>query len=494
MKKTVDQLTQEDWDKIGQLAEVHIRPCRQAKVILVCPKTTIGPQELAMIQSLYSRDPSSILSHLLEVAEKGAEKFMAQFYVGYGHKSIGDCGNILIAFEGVSMLAAKAIQDSQLYNGQEASTRYMDFSENEFLVSVGARLIGTREIQESWREFYSRNSPIVFEYLKQTHPYSDYAQHCETDEARKKDIALWEKTLKARTFDIMRGFLPAGAATFLSWWTSISHAGDHLSWLRCHALQEVREIAQVTEELLKEVYPSSFNRTVYPEREEYKKKWYQKYYLEELKSDQDNFFNLHVHDYVAVSKRGGNSPFEGGYREFLLNRPQGQELPWQIGEACSVSWNELLDFGSFRDLQRHRAVIQRQGLVTDKFGIHEWYLNSLPESVADEANLLLTSQIEKINNLDLNKFDKQYLLPMGMKIPTKVFGSLSKFMYLIELRGQATVHPTLHENIIKLAKVLRFELAKIAYCRLDEISMYINENVGELNLKRGTQDIVKKEA
>lgn len=477
-KKTVNQLTEQDWQKINELADVHIKQYGNARVILVCPKTTIGPQELAMIQSLYSRDPDSILCHLLEVAEKGAEKFMAQFYVGYGHKSIGDCGNILLAFEGVSMLAAKAIQDSQLYNGQEASTRYMDFSENEFLlpnIQNSNAISRAKKIQENWREFYSRNSPIVFEYLKQVYPYKNYPDEKES---------VWEKTIKARTFDIMRGFLPAGASTFLSWWTSISHASDHLSWLRCHVLQEVCELAQVTENLLKEVYPSSFDRQVYPEREEYKKKWFkEQYYLENVK-DSNEFLKFGTLEYTEIST--------DTYKDFLVNRPKGQDIPFQIGEAISLIWTDLLDFGSFRDLQRHRAVIQRQGLLSDKFGMHQWYLDSLPTEVAEEAKKLISSQIQEINKLAaLNKTEKQYLLPMGMKMLTRVSGSLSKFMYLIELRAQSTVHPTLHANVVKLADDLLSELSKILP---DEPPMYINRNVGELNLKRGTQDIVKKES
>lgn len=483
MKKTVDQLTPENWAKIFEFADVDIKETSQgAKVIIVRPKTSIGPQELAMIQSLYSRDPNSILCHLLDVAEKGADKFMASFYVNYGHKSIGDCGNILLAFEGVSMLAAKAIQDSQLYNGQEASTRYMDFSNNPFLLPSGINSIDVLQIQENWREFYSQNSPIVFEHLKTVYPYSDYAQICDTDEAKKKDIALWEKTVKARTFDVMRGFLPAGASTFLSWWTSISHASDHLSWLRCHILQEVRELAEVTEVLLKEVYPASFNREVYPEREEYKKKWFkEQYYLENVK-DSNEFLKFGTLEYLEISTNT--------YKDFLVNRPKGQDIPFQVGEAISLIWTDLLDFGSFRDLQRHRAVIQRQGLLTNEFGIHQWYLDNLPEQVAKEAVLLVENQIEMINKLNLNKFDKQYLLPMGMKMLTRVSGSLSKFMYLIELRAQSTVHPTLHANVVKLADDLLSRLSKILP---DEPPMYINKNVGELNLKRGTQDIVKKE-
>jgi hypothetical protein len=177
-------------------------------VYLIVPRTSIGPEELAMIQALYSRSPASMLVHLQEVSEKGAEKFMEQYYVGYGHKSIGDCGHVLIAFEGVSMLVAKAIQDSQLYSGQEASTRYMDFSENPFLVPTGHALNQKqKEIQENWREFYSQNSPLVFEHLKKVYPYEQYASE--------NSEAVWEKTLKASA--------PRGESHFSIVGTKVAH-------------------------------------------------------------------------------------------------------------------------------------------------------------------------------------------------------------------------------------------------------------------------------
>jgi hypothetical protein len=92
-----------------------------------------SPEPLAMLQALYSRDPRSVLDHIDRVHKVGAEKFMGSFYVGYGHKSIGDCGTTTIFIEQVSMLCAKAFQDWPLYNGQEASTRYLDMSKQEVL-------------------------------------------------------------------------------------------------------------------------------------------------------------------------------------------------------------------------------------------------------------------------------------------------------------------------------------------------------------------------
>nr|MDP9127602.1 thymidylate synthase [Pseudomonadota bacterium] len=50
------------------------------------------PEDLAMLQALYSRSPASVLSHLEKLKQTGSGKFMDNYYVGYGHASIGDCG------------------------------------------------------------------------------------------------------------------------------------------------------------------------------------------------------------------------------------------------------------------------------------------------------------------------------------------------------------------------------------------------------------------
>lgn len=174
-----------------------------------------------------------------------------------------------------------------------------------------------------------------------------------------------------------------------------------------------------------------------------------------------------------------------------MERPEKTDLPWQVGEAINVVWTDLIDFGSYRDQQRHRAVIQRMGLITPQFGMHEWYMKNLPPSILEEANQLVVDQVRDIEMLHLNKYEQQYLLPMGMKVPTRVQGSLAKLVYLIELRCQNTVHPTLHANVFKLAQILRVKLSDIFACGPEKIPFYINENVGEISLKRGTQDIIK---
>src|SRR3989339_1067927 len=87
-----------------------------------------NPEDTAMMQALYSRSPQSVIEHVKKVKQTGSGKFMERFYIGYGHASIGDCGSTTIFIECVSELVAKAIQDNQMYSGQQTSSRYVDLS------------------------------------------------------------------------------------------------------------------------------------------------------------------------------------------------------------------------------------------------------------------------------------------------------------------------------------------------------------------------------
>ncbi|MDP2594212.1 MAG: hypothetical protein Q8P36_02645, partial [bacterium] len=118
-------------------------------VLVLNTGAVITPEAEAMLQALHSRSVGGIREHLKTLAEKGPEKFMQSFYVGYGHKSIGDCGTGTIFIEGVSMLVAKAIQDWLLYSGQEASTRYIDFSTQKFIDPIGSP--ESAGLLEAWR-------------------------------------------------------------------------------------------------------------------------------------------------------------------------------------------------------------------------------------------------------------------------------------------------------------------------------------------------------
>ena len=427
----------------------------------------INGEAEAMLQALHSRSVGGIRHHLQVLKEKGATNFMQQFYVGYGHKSIGDCGSATVFVEGISMLAAKAIQDWRLYSGQESSTRYVDFSQQPFLNPSGTRK--GENVLENWRHFYLKAQEPLKEYLKRKYP---------RQKNEKKEV--YEKAIAARAFDIMRAWLPAGATTNVAWRMNFRQFADELMMLRHHPLPEVRNIAEATEKALREMYPSSFSHKRYEQTEKYNEfVMTKKYYLERpIKISKNKDFSLLFN---KIERK-----LLANYKTVLKKRPPKTELPNAIAECGVIGYEFLLDFGSFRDLQRHRAVAQRMPLLSTKFGFEQWYLDELPKDLQDEGRKLLKKQSKLIKTLKVDKFERQYYLPMGYRVPCRLVGDLKALVYLVELRSTRFVHPTLVRQVLKIAKSMEKLFTK------DGLVLHLDKEPNRFDIRRGEQDIIVK--
>ncbi len=432
-------------------------------VLVLNNEAKIDAQAEAMLQALHSRSTGGIHHHLKTLKERGAENFMEQFYVGYGHKSIGDCGSATVFVEGISMLAAKAIQDWRLYSGQEASTRYVDFSEQIFLNPIGSDK--GEEIMENWRSFYLAAQKPLQEHLKEQFP-------CEDSENEK----IYNKAITARAFDITRAFLPAGASTNVAWRMNFRQFADEMMLLRHHPLAEVQDIAEKTEKALEQMYSSSFGHERFEKTEKYNKEWMQdEYYY--TNTNLENFTML-----FDCVDRG----MLATHKKQMEQRPPKTELPPTIAECGVVGYEFLLDFGSFRDLQRHRAVVQRLPLLTKTHGFEKWYLESLPDKLRKKAQNFIVEQEKKIDELETTEAVKQYYTAMGYRVPCRVIGDLKALVYLVELRSTRFVHPTLVAQMLLMIKSMKELFAN------EGLMLHQDEEPNRFDVRRGEHDIVMK--
>ncbi|HEY1037263.1 MAG TPA: FAD-dependent thymidylate synthase, partial [Candidatus Paceibacterota bacterium] len=376
----------------------------------------VHPETNAMLQALYSRSPKSVSVHLDQIKERGADKFMSTYYVEYGHKSIGDCGTTSIFAEQVSMLVAKAIQDWPLYNGQEASTRYLDMAEQDVLNPLESA--AGQEIQDEWMKFYVHALETLVPTLKERFPIK---------EGEKETV--YEKAIKARAFDIARGFLPAGATTLVAWHTNLRQANDHLKEMRNHPLQEVRDVAAAIRNELMEKYKSSFLHKSYETEEAYIAESMREFAYFDDASIKSFTYQPRL-DLVGLSK----------HQKLLESRPAKTELHNRFRQYGDIVFSFPLDFGSYRDLQRHRSAPQEMPLLTTRHGFFAWYLEQLPEGLRAEAAELLKKQEERIAALDAADEVKQYYTAMGYTITVKMSCSLPSAVYIAELRSSDTVH------------------------------------------------------
>lgn len=452
--KTIEQLNHHREDVPGG-----------GKIVVIDPGATLDAEATAMLQALHSRSTEGIDGHLQVLAERGPEKFMSTYYVQYGHKSIGDCGTAIVFIEGISMLAAKAIQDSRLYNGQESSTRYIDFAAQPFHNPIGTSEGET--ILETWRQFYLDAVTEVKAALPTRFP---------RQEAEKE--TSYEKAIAARAFDICRGFLPAGASTNLAWSTTLRQFGDRIQELRHHPLAEVRAISSALEDALIATHPNSFNteKKRYEQTEAYLDAARASYYYH----DQDSPDLTLVHDGIDYAALGT-------YQELLATRPKKTELPKWLAAYGTASFAFTLDFGSFRDIQRHRAVVQRMPLLTTDLGFHEWYLDELTEPLRDRAITLLAQQADAAEHLTDDLAIRQYYLPMGYNISNYLTGDLPALTYLLELRASSLVHPTLATRATEMANLLTEQYKSLG------LTLHLDPEPSRFNVKRGEADIIKKD-
>lgn len=420
-----------------------------------------GPQDTAMMQALYSRSALSVEEHVKKVRESGSGKFMERFYVGYGHASIADCGSTTIFLEGVSMLAAKAVEDWPLFSGQETSSRYINYSKQPIIDPVKTK--ESKAILAKWMKFYIGSQPAMEKHLMAKYPKK-------SDE----DAEVYGRAIKARMFDSLRGFLPAGITTQHSWHTNLRQAHDKLVLLRHHPLGEIREEAEKMLKALREKYPQSFSHPTVETQENYWK----------FLADRHNYYDEKKYAGDFAGRTNIKKDELQKYSAVFKKRPEKTGLPHFLAELGNISFEFLLDFGSFRDVQRHRNGVCRMPLVSGKYGFNQWYLDQLPADLRKEAEKLIKEQVAAIKKLKANKEDLQYYFAMGFNVPCKVSYGLPAAAYVIELRSGRAVHPTLRKVAHKMAD----KLVKM----LPAVKLHIDRSADDWDVRRGMQTITEK--
>ena len=196
------------------------------------------PEVQAYGLAKYSRSALSMRESLAEINEQKAEKFLNTFYFQYGHRSIADLAHIAFAIERLSILAATVVVDEPRWDGQERSTRYQDFQKSGYFVpdfgsDAAACALYRKTIDLLFAE-YRHFSNEMFVYLRDRTP--------KPPEMRQE---AYERTLRARAFDISRYLLPLAANTSLGQIVSARTLETQVSRLLSHTHVEVRRLGEL---------------------------------------------------------------------------------------------------------------------------------------------------------------------------------------------------------------------------------------------------------
>lgn len=203
------------------------------------------PEVLAYAMAKYSRSALSMKESLKELNEQKAEKFLNTFYFQYGHRSIADLAHVAMAVEKLSLLAAIALVDEQRWDGQERSTRYQDYKKASYYVpdfddDLDAVHTYRAEVDALFAA-YELVSEDVFRYLVSVTP-------------RPEDMKpeAYERTLRARAFDVSRYLLPLATNTSLGQIVNARTLENQVSRLLSDDHREIRHLGELLKNAAKD--------------------------------------------------------------------------------------------------------------------------------------------------------------------------------------------------------------------------------------------------
>ncbi|MGP8172954.1 MAG: FAD-dependent thymidylate synthase [Terracidiphilus sp.] len=197
------------------------------------------PEVLAYAMAKYSRSALSMRESLTEISAQRAEQFLSTFYFQYGHRSIADLAHIAFAIERLSLLAAILLVDEQRWDGQERSTRYQNFLKSGWYLPDFGPDPG---IAAAFAQLYTRTIDNLFAaYQRATAQVLEALRRRVPRPAALKPEA-YERTLKARAFDVARYLLPLATNTSLGQIVNARTLETQVSRLLSHPAAELRDL------------------------------------------------------------------------------------------------------------------------------------------------------------------------------------------------------------------------------------------------------------
>lgn len=408
----------------------------------------------------------------LASARERAKQFHEKWVVGYGHQSVAEHAVAHIAVEDVSIIASKIIEDNRLASYTEKSTRYVVFDPEKYYkapeLDRTPYAAGYHDAVRAMMETYAELTPLAIEEIKKRAPRQ--AGQTETG---------YNTACKAKACDVLRYVLPAATFTNIGV-TANGRALEHMiTKLLSHPLAEAqqlgaaikREAETIIPTLLKYAAENSFiaetNRqmsrlaadlmsaseafqmvqektaSASPEKSETNRATIVHYDADAEDKLVAAILYEYAHESAAtvneVARRLRREEKERVIDEYLARRGKWDE-PLRALEHITYTFDILVDYGAFRDIQRHRMATQTTQLLTDAHGfetppeIHEYGYTARFNELMEQGSAAFQSLVQEF------PYEAQYVLPLAYRKRALFTWNLRSLHHFISLRSAKQGH------------------------------------------------------
>jgi thymidylate synthase ThyX len=441
-----------------------------------------------------------------------AESLYEKVFGEYGDDSVAQLGGVHLACEQASNLLTKILERGRLMSYLEQSTRYIAYdsrTEGRYryhrdLEVVGSNL-GARYVGDMDRMFdcYSDLLPVLQEHFRKRYPKDPHDSDM-----------VWRQAIRAKSFDALRGILPAASLSNLGIYGSGQGYEMLLLRMRAHPLPEARAYADLMLTELRKVIPSFLTRV---DRAERGGAWSN--YLSDNREataevanelfagdlddadhetpmvrltdfdpdGEDKLVAAMLYESLDLSEdrilaRVRSMAYEDKLRvvrAYVGTRSNRRHKPGRALERLNYRFDILSDYGAFRDLQRHRLLTIEWQSLSPTHG----YV--LPEAVV-EAGAAGEFESAMDRSADLydamvDRFPEQasYAVSLAYRLRYVMQMNAREALHMIELRSS----PQGHSEYRRVAQQMHTLIGDVAGHRL-VADMFTYVDHGEYELER----------
>ncbi len=417
----------------------------------------LPPEVVAVAFAKSSRSPEPFDIIADELSDEKSAKFHEKWVVGYGHSSVAEHAVLSIAIENVSILATKIIEDNRLASYTEKSTRYQVFDKTKYYKPKKLMESSLGRVYEETSDFifdsYVEMIKVIIPFLKKKYP-----QENQPDK-------LYEIQINNKALDNIRYVLTVATLTNLGMTINARNLEHAAVKLLSHPLKEMKDIGKkikeaavkVTPTLIKYVEPNTYlietEKDLQAEADSIAINSEAQIEgnmvtLVEFDEDAENkvicgiLYRFTNHTYNEIKKRVMYMQREEKEKiiDYALKKIGKFDWPIRELEHCYYTFDILMDYGAFRDVQRHRMVTQ----TNQELGIDHGYC--IPEEVK-EAGLeniyreCMKRAEESFNNIK-KEFPKEasYIVPLAYRKRTLFKCNLRELYHFIKIRSGKRGH------------------------------------------------------
>ncbi len=416
----------------------------------------LKPEVVAVAFAKCSRSPESFADIASELTDEKSADFHEKWVVGYGHSSVAEHATLHLALENVSILATKVIEDNRLASYTEKSTRYQVFDRDRYFKPekiMQSDLAG--EFENTMNEIYDTYTAMyepMHAFISKKYPRKE-------DEMEKAYAA----TIKARVCDNNRYLLPTATLTNLGMTANARVLEHAIVKFLSHPLDEMQDIGRTMKEEALKIVPTLIK---FADENQYTKET-----LPELQTlanttltadptpvspvtlvdydhDAENklvasllyrFSQLPYNQILETVKKMEQSQKEKIIEKSLARRASF-DAPLRELEHVYYTFDVLMDYGAFRDVQRHRMCTQTNQAVTIihgfetpteiiEAGLEEKYRATMEKAAALYQKIYVRFPVEA-----------QYVVPLGFRKRTLITANLRELHHFISLRSGLKGH------------------------------------------------------